>query len=82
MKRQRTNLGPTAVAVILVVVLPMLYVLSAGPAAMLANKTKRGTDVWHTVYYPLRFVENVPGAKRILVRYLNCWVTHLPGFPD
>jgi hypothetical protein len=67
----RSSLAPlvVAVAIVLMTLLP-LYLLSAGPAAVLLP-----TDSWNTVYYPLRFIPPMsPALGRALDAHGNWWL--------
>jgi hypothetical protein len=65
-----------AIAVLIVVLLPILYVLSVGPAVMLADMTESGelVAVLEVVYCPLEWLhENTP-LREPLEAYVDLWV--------
>jgi hypothetical protein len=63
----------TASLIVAVVVLPILYVLSVGPAAWLHMNGYVGDGI-QLVYGPLRYVyENSAVAQQVLDWYLGLW---------
>jgi hypothetical protein len=66
--------GWAVLALGVLVVLPMLYVLSVGPAGRFAQETGRGEDAFQIVYAPIRCVANwsLPFADA-LFWYLELW---------
>jgi hypothetical protein len=65
-----------AIAVLLVALLPILYVLSLGPAVMLAEMTESDelVAVFEVVYYPLRWLhENTP-LREPHQAYVELWI--------
>jgi hypothetical protein len=58
---------------------PLIYVLSVGPAAMLAVSVHNGETVCRVLYAPVRLVaEHCPPANSFLTWYLNLWVPEFP----
>ena len=67
----------------LVIGLAVLYVLSAGPALMLAQRRWVSTDIVEAVYFspysPLEMVTLiVPGADWLMKRYVGLWAAEDP----
>ena len=65
-----------AIAVLIVALLPILYVLSVGPAVMLADMTESDelAVVLRVVYYPLEWLhENTP-LKEPIEAYIDLWI--------
>lgn len=63
-----------AVALIGILMLPLLYVLSLGPAVMIIDHTGCGEDFAEVVYYPLIWLhENTP-LRASLDWYVGLWV--------
>src|SRR5262245_31384713 len=75
--------GGVVVALVLVVVLvvmPMLYVLSIGPAARLAWRGYYSISYYHAAYHPLYdFCNQCPVLDDALAWYVKLW---LPLKPD
>ena len=65
-----------AIAVLIVALLPILYVLSVGPAAMLISTTESGelVSVFLVVYYPLNWLHDNTPLREPLEAYVELWV--------
>jgi hypothetical protein len=73
---QAENPGKNSAALIVIVgvlLLPVLYVLSLGPAVMIVDRTGMGEDFAKIFYYPLIWLhENTPLAGP-LEWYVSLW---------
>jgi len=55
-------------------VLPLLYILSIGPAAAIANHYHLHSEGLQTVYFPLMWLcDHVPTVDRALEWYTRLW---------
>jgi hypothetical protein len=72
---RRAKGGSWAVlTLVLLVALPVLYVLSMGPAARLVSNGQLSYETWERVYARLgRLSERVPPAARLLQSYCDWW---------
>jgi hypothetical protein len=68
--------GALACALLLVLVaLPVLYVLSLGPAIWLGHNRMVNTDILQTIYSPLEWLyNNVEATKPLFDWYLSFWL--------
>jgi hypothetical protein len=67
--------GVTAIALAALVVLPLLYVLSLGPAVRMCCADLVSEKAIETSYYPLiKLAENYEPAGELLLSYITCWV--------
>jgi hypothetical protein len=75
--------GWVVLAVVIVVVLPLGYVASIGPATALAYRDRLSWDTCNSLYGPLN---GACGAyhplRRALQSYNDWWRQHLPGEPE
>ena len=63
-----------AVVLAAVLLLPVLYVLSIAPAALLVRADWISFDTWSKGYKPLKWTTNqVPATKKIVYSYMNAW---------
>jgi hypothetical protein len=66
-----------------VIVIPLLYILSAGPALMLAQRRIVQTEKIEAYLAPVEFVITmVPGANMILGPYMLWWESLTPLPPN
>jgi hypothetical protein len=75
MADMRARSGSAIVLVLIIALLPMLYVLSAGPVVWLYNRGMLGEDspIW-LVYVPLGFAaEKCDVFENVLTWYLHFW---------
>jgi hypothetical protein len=72
-KQGRSAAG--AIALVFVVLLPLFYVLSIGPAAwMMKHKHIPDNGTIETIYFPLMWLhENVNIARQLLEWYVAIW---------
>lgn len=65
-----------AIAVLVLVLLPILYVLSLGPAVLLADMTESRelVRVLEVVYYPLEWLHANTPLREPLEAYVDLWV--------
>jgi hypothetical protein len=72
--------SPIAVAAVVVVLLllPIAYVLSSGPALMLLGQGRLSNATWETIYYPLRC--DLGPLDPPLIWYWEQWAGG-PGLP-
>ncbi len=69
------NHARIAVLFILLVGLPVLYVLSSGPAVGLVNKELLGYEAFDTIYWPLtRLYDRNPTAAKFFNWYDSVWL--------
>lgn len=68
--------GATIVGLLLIaLLLPVLYVLSIGPAAMIYHLNGDGPDWLAELYYPIEALTNaLPSLQPIVEWYLELWV--------
>ena len=68
--------GPAAVVVILVLIaLPILYVLSLGPAVWLMEHNYLDRETARHIYYPLIFAaESIPLVRSVMQWYMELFV--------
>jgi len=79
-KRRRRDAGVLAIALLAgLVFLPMIYVLSTGPAVWWCNNVDPSwAPTIETIYQPLNwFVNHVPGVGQVMLSYVEWWV---PGY--
>lgn len=74
-ERERKGRGAgCAIGCAVFMILPVLYVLGLGPAALLA-KNDPSTEVWLVpIYYPLLILaEKCPPVETVLTWYIELW---------
>lgn len=77
-----TRSTPWLVIILLLVILPVLYVLSAGPAALLFMHGYVSEETLDIVYWPLdRAADRWPIVANALVWYLDALGYVPPGAP-
>jgi hypothetical protein len=65
--------------VILIIALPLLYFLSAGPALLMAQRRMIATEKVEAFLSPLEFATAmIPGAERLMHSYLMWWESLTP----
>jgi hypothetical protein len=64
--------------VLAALVIPLLYVLSSGPSALLFGKNDTGNAVWNVIYWPLLRAAESAGLLDDLLWYCHWWV-NLPN---
>lgn len=65
---------PMAWALIVMVVLPMLYALSVGPALVLTDRWPgRPHSLWMRAYTPLGDFAKLTRTERLLCQYVDLW---------
>lgn len=77
MKRPTGGAAVVVLLVITLLILPLLYVLSVGPAIALHSSGaigQTGTVILEAVYYPLEWTSrNVPVVGPLIMRYAELW---------
>ena len=73
MSEERKRKGGTGI-LIAVVLIPLLYVLSIGPAVMLVNKTKISSKPFEVFYAPVIWVAENTSLEKPLNRYAEWWL--------
>lgn len=78
MKEVERRLHSVSLLVTLLVVglllCPVLYVLSSGPALLITFKTGLFGTYWNTIYKPLTYARDViPGFHPAFQAYLDAW---------
>jgi hypothetical protein len=61
--------------VVAMVLLPFIYILSAGPAIVIVVKIPKLRAPIHTVYAPMIWLHDHTGLKNIMAPYLAFWET-------
>jgi hypothetical protein len=76
MEESRKSGGAAVVFVILALIaLPILYVLSLGPAVWLMEHNYLDRDLARHIYYPLIFVaESIPLVRSVMQWYMELFV--------
>ena len=78
---EMNNSGRVAVIVVALIALPLLYVLSSGPAVALMNAEVLPYGVFDTIYWPLnRLYDHNHTARQFFDWYDNIWL-RLFGMP-
>jgi hypothetical protein len=71
---KRGGLG-CAIAGMVLILLPVLYVLGIGPANLIALNYPNTQPMWRVVYWPIGVVgEHSPQVQDWLTWYMNLWV--------
>jgi hypothetical protein len=65
------------VVVFLLLSVPVIYVLSTGPVALMLSRTEGGAEVWNAAYCPLQPVYETRLGK-YLGNYVNWWMPPSP----
>ena len=77
MKRPSGGAAVVLVLVVFLLILPLVYVLSLGPAIWLHSSGAigaSGTEVLEAVYFPLDWTaNNVPVVGPLIMRYAELW---------
>jgi hypothetical protein len=77
MKRPSGGAAVVLVLVVLLLILPLVYVLSVGPAIWLHSSGAMGpqsTAILEAVYFPLEWSSrNVPVVGPLIMRYAELW---------
>lgn len=63
----------TAIGVLL---LAVMYVLSAGPAFRLAMQGNFNWEVFHWLYWPLTWLVHAVGIESVYLEYLGWWIAN------
>jgi hypothetical protein len=72
-ENRSSPLSPLLIVVVIVLV-PIAYVLSAGPALWLCVNSHLPSRWWNVAYWPLTFARDaVPGFHELFQRYLDWW---------
>lgn len=65
---------------LLIVGTAILYVLSMGPALRLNQQGVLKLETFEAMYIPVAIIsDGIPGAQRLIERYVNLWVTSDPS---
>ena len=74
-KKKGGTTGPVVFVVIgLLIVLPVLYVLSAGPAALLTDKRYISVETLQTIYRPITWAgKRSPTFNSAINWYIKLW---------
>jgi hypothetical protein len=65
---------PVVILLVVLILLPMIYVLSVGPAVWMATSGRMNPRTLEAVYWPLEWTaNNVPVAGPAIVRYVELW---------
>jgi len=66
---------PGSLWILWIILVPLFYVLSIGPAQRLAAMPGINPDILIVIYAPLRFVaDNCPPIKSVLRWYVDLWM--------
>jgi hypothetical protein len=69
-----THSNRRVIVVLLVMLLPVVYVLSSGPAVYLYDRSGASTQrVFEFVYYPIDALPMSSIPERLLTRYIELW---------
>jgi hypothetical protein len=74
MKEKRTGSGCVVATVVAMLLLPLLYILSSGPALWITVNVRLPATLWNVAYWPLTYArDTVPGFHSRFQWYLDLW---------
>lgn len=69
-----TSSAKSAIALLVLLALPPVYVLSSGPAAWMLGDGQPGLAAWNVAYGPAGWLAEATGTERPYVRYVQWWI--------
>jgi hypothetical protein len=64
----------SAIALLVLLVLPPVYILSSGPAALMLGDGQLGITAWNVAYRPAGWLAGTTGTERPYLRYVQWWI--------
>lgn len=73
-RNRGSSTGAVLIVGVLLILVPLLYILSCGPAVALMTRGYMSREVFDVVYFPLRFaVQGSSWIGRLLESYAGLW---------
>ena len=73
-RNRGSSAGPILIVGVLLILIPVLYILSCGPAVALMTRGYMSREVFDVAYFPLRFaVQDSSWIGRLLESYAGLW---------
>jgi len=80
-RNRGSSAGPVLIVGALLILVPLLYILSCGPAVVLINRGYLSEDGFRIVYYPLDLVaRSSHGIRDSLEWYTRLWALRERNF--